>query len=293
MKTENKCPVCGNDQLKDVYKVLDFRGSNEAFNLKECKECSFVVTSPRPEDKDLGDYYPKHTYVSHNEKPTGVFDRVYFQVQKANLKDKLRKIQRHCKKGSLLDYGCGSGSFLEFMQQNGWSVEGVELSKDAAEIASKRTESKVWSPEEFVVQPNKYDVISLWHVLEHLPAFEEIILKLKLSLKPGGILLIAVPNHKSYDAGYFGNNWAAWDVPIHLWHFNREVIKRLAKKWNLNHAETRPMPFDAFYVSMLSAQNQKSKFWFLQGAWRGLLSNLKAKENKEASSLIYILKRAL
>ncbi len=291
MRSENQCPVCGNNHLEEVFKVLDFRGSDEAFDLKRCTACSFILTSPRPQDAELGRYYPKSNYVSHNEKPTGVFDRIYFQVQKANLRDKLNKIQLYSKKGFLLDYGCGSGSFLGFMQQNGWMVEGVELSKEAAEIASKRTNSSIWSPDEFVIQPNKYDVISLWHVLEHLPDFERVIDKLKASLKPGGILLIAVPNHKSYDAQFFGNKWAAWDVPIHLWHFNKEVINRLAKKWKMQFLETLPMPFDAFYVSMLSAQNKKSKGWFLKGAWIGLLSNFKAKRNKEASSLIYILKK--
>ena len=293
MKSENQCPVCGKVQLDKVFDVLDFRGSNERFGLLRCNGCSFVLTSPRPLDNELGKYYPKSTYVSHNEKPKGVFDRIYFQVQKANLRDKLKKILRHSKTGALLDYGCGSGSFLGFMQQNGWKVEGVELSKEAAEIARKRTDSAIWSPDEFVIQPNKYDVISLWHVLEHLPDFERVVEKLKASLKPGGVLLIAVPNHKSYDANYFGKNWAAWDVPIHLWHFNREVMTQLAKNWNMNFEETLPMPFDAFYVSMLSAQNKKKKLWFLEGALRGLISNVKAKSNKEASSLIYILKKVV
>jgi 2-polyprenyl-3-methyl-5-hydroxy-6-metoxy-1,4-benzoquinol methylase len=180
----------------------------------ECKECKFVVTSPRPDDEDLVNFYPKEDYVSHNDKPKGLFDRVYFQVQKANLRDKQRKIERHFQKaGTLLDYGCGSGSFIHHMQEKGWKTDGVELSEQAAAIAKKRTEGTVESPSSWKSKPEAYDLITMWHVLEHLPNMKDVLGRLTESLKPGGMLAIAVPNHTALDAAHYGADWAS--VPGH------------------------------------------------------------------------------
>jgi SAM-dependent methyltransferase len=285
------CPLCGNKHLKPLHEVMDWRGSGESFQLLECDSCHFVMTSPRPSDDQLGKYYPKDDYVSHTDKPKGLFDKVYFQVQKRNLKDKLKKIRKFISQGELLDYGCGAGSFIYFMQQNGWRVQGVELSDEAAKIARQRTGSSVTSPNDFKAPQGTFDLITLWHVLEHLPELETRMTDFFSWLKPGGYLYLALPNHRSYDAREYGTEWAAWDVPIHLWHFNRSSIQRLADKFGLNWVETFPMPFDAYYVSMISAKNQKRNLWQADGLKVGLKSNQLAKQNGEASSLIYVLQK--
>ncbi len=292
MIEQKHCPICGSGQLNKLMEVPDFRNKRESFQLQRCISCGFVLTSPRPQDENLGEYYPKEDYSSHNEAPKGLFDKVYFEVQKRNLAFKKNHITGLCSvPGKLLDYGCGAGSFAAFMKDFGWDCEGVEPSAAAAEIAGKRLGKKVMAPNEFEPKANLYDIITLWHVLEHIPDFETVLAKLSQALKPGGYLLLALPNHKSLDAEYYGRYWAAWDVPLHLWHFGPEHINALATKFGLEWQKPFPLPFDAYYVSMLSEQYKRNVFWPFAGFWRGWLSNTAAKRSNLASSLTYVLKR--
>lgn len=287
----SECPLCQGNKLERHIRVKDWRGSNEEFQLLECQDCHFILTSPRPLDADLGKYYPSEDYVSHTNKAKSLFDKVYFEVQKRNLADKQKKIQSFKGSGRLLDYGCGAGSFIAHMQNAKWTVEGVELSDQAAKIASERTGVSVKSPKAYYSDNEAFDVITLWHVLEHLPDLVGRLEVFKLWLKPNGYLFLALPNHRSLDAKVYGDRWAAWDVPIHLWHFNRSSIGQLAKKFGLEWVDTLPMPFDAYYVSMISAKNQSKLAWPVHGLWSGWKSNRQAKRTNEASSLIYVLKK--
>ena len=137
---------------------------------------------------------------------------------------------------------------------------------------------------------NKFDVITMWHVLEHVPNLEKYISQLKQLLKPNGRLVIAVPNYKSFDAKYYKEFWAAYDVPRHLWHFSQKAIKDLFEKENMIVEKTIPMKLDSFYVSLLSEKYKNGKSNPVKAFHVGLLSNIKAKRTKEYSSLIYILK---
>jgi 2-polyprenyl-3-methyl-5-hydroxy-6-metoxy-1,4-benzoquinol methylase len=130
----------------------------------------------------------------------------------------------------------------------------------------------------------------MWHVLEHVPNLEDQISELKRLLKPDGTLVVAVPNFKSFDAGYYGNFWAAYDVPRHLWHFSKTAIQGLFQKQDLNLIQVLPMKFDSFYVSLLSEKYKTGKMNYFTAFRIGWLSNLKAKRSKEFSSHIYVLK---
>ena len=111
-------------------------------------------------------------------------------------------------------------------------------------------------------------------------------------LKDEGALLIAVPNQISTDAKHYGADWAAWDVPRHLWHFTPETMKRFAEKHGFKVIKTIPMPLDGFYVSMLSEQRMGHKVSFLRGFWQGLCAWVSSWGHKErSSSLIYVLKK--
>ena len=292
MHDQDYCPLCSKSDLQVFREVSDWRGSQETFTIRQCTNCHFLITTPRPVNEELGRYYPSEDYVSHTDKPKGLFDKVYFAVQQKNLKDKHQKISKFITQGQLLDYGCGAGSFMQFMKQNSWEVEGVELSEQAAAIASKRVGAKVLSPLNYEKKEASFDLITLWHVLEHLPEIEDRLVDFYRWLKPGGYLFLALPNHRSLDARHFGSHWAAWDVPIHLWHFNQESMKQLAKRMEMEWVDTFPMPFDAYYVSMISAKNKGQTFWPLSGLWRGWRSNVQAQRTGEASSLIYVLKKA-
>lgn len=285
------CPLCGGQELEFLIEPRDWRGSEERFKILECGKCAFKITSPRPADEEIGAYYPSDSYVSHTDRPKGLFDRLYFEVQKRNQKDKLAKIRTFCSSGALLDYGCGAGSFMAFMQQNDWEVSGVEINDEAAGIARDRTGASVCAPAQYKMEDERWDVITLWHVLEHLSDLEARMADFERGLKRGGYLFLALPNNASQDAQAFGSDWAAWDVPIHFWHFDRKSMQQLADRFKLVWTDTLQMPFDSYYVSMISAKNQKNPFWPFKGLATGYLSNRMAKRTGEASSLIYVLKK--
>jgi 2-polyprenyl-3-methyl-5-hydroxy-6-metoxy-1,4-benzoquinol methylase len=192
----------------------------------------------------------------------------------------------------MLDVGCGTGAFLESCQQSGWQVMGMEPDKDARAIAQKKLQAQI-KPDLSALQREKhFNIITLWHVLEHIPNLNEVIPQLHQLLAPNGTLLIAVPNSDSYDATYFKEYWAAYDVPRHLHHFTPSTIKRLFQKHNFTIMDQKPMVFDAFYIAMLSTRYQTGKTDYLKSVQVGLTSNTKARQTGNSSSLIYLIKKA-
>lgn len=190
---------------------------------------------------------------------------------------------------SLLDFGAGTGDFLLAAQKNGWSVEGVEPNHDAR---MRSREKRMELHRDMGALPKKqFQIITLWHVLEHLPDLENQMAQLIGRLEENGTMIIAVPNFNSYDARHYREFWAAYDVPRHLWHFSRTAIERLFAKHGLKVVQTKPMVFDAFYVSLLSEKYKTGKGNFIRAFLLGLLSNMNGWLTKEHSSIIYILQR--
>jgi 2-polyprenyl-3-methyl-5-hydroxy-6-metoxy-1,4-benzoquinol methylase len=170
-------------------------------------------------------------------------------------------------------------------------VSGVEPSLTARTKAQELTQQKIHSSLK-ELDAKDFHAITLWHVLEHVPDLENIVEKLTSKLKKDGTIFIAVPNHESYDAKYYGNIWAAYDVPRHLWHFSRKNITMLMERNGLRLKTITPMKLDSFYVSMLSESyrnNSASSISnFLKAMWIGMKSNQKAATSGNYSSLIYI-----
>jgi len=195
---------------------------------------------------------------------------------------------------TILDIGCGTGDFLESCIKNGWIINGIEPNEGARKLAVNKTKISIYVDIEEILNLNdvKFDVITMWHVLEHIPNLKEYIVILNKLLKPKGTLIIAVPNYKSYDATYYGKFWAAYDVPRHLWHFSQKSIELLFNKINLQVVKILPMKFDAYYVSLLSEKNRSGYSNPIQAMYRGFMSNLKANKNMEYSSLIYLIKNS-
>jgi 2-polyprenyl-3-methyl-5-hydroxy-6-metoxy-1,4-benzoquinol methylase len=269
--------------------VKDYSVSQEIFELYYDKNMDMLITSPQPNIQDLGKYYQSDDYISHTDSKRTAFEKMYHYVKSIALKRKLKLINSlHPSRGSLLDIGAGTGDFLLEAKNNGWQTIGVEPSKRAKSIAVKKGISFVNETKE--LKNNSFDVISMWHVLEHVPNLEEQIKELKRLLKPTGTLIIAVPNFKSFDANYYGKFWAAYDVPIHFWHFSKIAIQKLFNEEKLELIDTLPMKFDSFYVSLLSEKYKTGRMNFLKAFYIGLKSNYKARQNFEYSSHIYILK---
>ena len=289
----NKCPLCGQKETKKHISAIDHNVSNDLFTVVACCSCGFKYTNPKPTEETIGNYYQSKNYISHTSSKKGIFNIVYHAVRDYQLNKKEKLILKHNKNSdtkNLLDFGSGTGEFLNHCQNKGWKTLGVEPEKKAADFAKKTHNINVVDVDDFFSNHrSEYDVITMWHVLEHVYDLEKYILHLHKRLNKNGILVLGLPNCNSYDANYYKENWAAWDLPIHLYHFTKKDIKKMADKYGFKVIETKPLLFDSFYISMLSEQKKgKSKLF---GLWFGLVSNLKAKKHKEYSSHIYILRK--
>ncbi len=272
-----------------VYlKTKDYSVSGESFELTFDEDKQMLITTPQPES--LNKYYESEDYISHTDASKSLVDKIYQVVKKYSLAKKLVLIESLSSDSKkLLDVGAGTGDFLSIAKNNKWNVFGVEPNTRANQLASKKGLQLFANIEE--LGETNFDVITLWHVLEHLPNLESQIEKFKALLSDNGTLIIAVPNYKSYDAKKYGAYWAAYDVPRHLWHFSQSAIKRLFSNVDMEVVKTKPMIFDSFYVSLLSEKYKTGKQNFLRGFISGLKSNLSAINTGEYSSLIYIIKK--
>lgn len=272
--------------------------SGEKFDLLFDDNLDLLMTNPKPDEKDLGKYYESEAYISHTDSKKSILDFVYQKVRSYTLKKKLNLINSfQTEEKNILDIGAGTGDFLKICSDNGWKVSGVEPNGSARNIAAEKSLKNGGSFYETVEELKKeegvflgFDVITMWHVLEHVPNLDETIFNLKKLLKPEGVLIVAVPNFKSFDADYYKEHWAAFDVPRHLWHFSQTAIRRLFFFQAMEVVKTLPMKFDSFYVSLLSEKNKNQKNNFLKAFKIGFQSNWKAKKTNEYSSLIYVIK---
>ena len=285
------CPVCDEKAFKHFISAKDHNVSNDSFNVVECCSCGFRFTNPKPSETTIGKYYQSNDYISHTSSKKGLFNFVYHLIRNYQLKKKEKLISLFNEKGkTLLDFGSGTGEFLNYCQEKSWKVVGVEPEKKAAEFAQKNYNLCIEDVSSFFsFDEEKFDVITLWHVLEHVYDLNKYLNHFQKVLKKNGIIVLGLPNCNSHDAKYYKENWVAWDLPIHLYHFTKKDIKKLAKKHGFVLEEVFPLVFDSFYISMLS-QKKKGKSKFL-GLWRGFVSNLKAKKTGEFSSHIYVLRK--
>lgn len=274
---------------KHFLTVKDHSVSKEIFDLYYDETLDMLITSPQPDLVNLGKYYESEDYISHTDNKRSLFEKAYHFVKNIALKNKLNLINgEQSRKGRILDIGAGTGDFLLTAKNDGWDTVGVEPSERAKNIAIQKGISFVNEISD--LQNNSFDVITMWHVLEHVPNLELQIKELKRLLKPTGTLIIAVPNFKSYDANHYQTFWAAYDVPIHFWHFSKKAIQSLFEKVDMKLEKVLPMKFDSFYVSLLSEKYKTGKMNYISAFFVGLKSNLKASSTKEYSSHIYVLK---
>lgn len=268
-------------------KIKDHSISQEEFELIYDAHLDKYTTQPIPENLD--DYYKSSNYISHTDAKTGLVDKLYQFVKRFMLKHKIGLIEQFSQVRKILDIGAGTGDFLNVAKSKGWEVSGLEPNAAARKNAEKKGIHLFESSTEF--EDSKFDVISMWHVLEHVPNTEIQIKWLFDHLVENGTAVIAVPNFNSYDAKHYKEFWAAWDVPRHLHHFSAKSIKMLFEKEGFKLVAQKPLFFDSFYVSLLSEKYKNSSFVLLGGFWYGLLSNLKALRTNEYSSLIYVFKK--
>ena len=269
-------------------KVKDYSVSKEIFELHHNPEYDLLITFPKPTLEKLPSYYESEDYISHTDGKRSLFERMYHLIKNIALKNKVKLINSQSQKGKLLDLGAGTGDFLVVAKNDGWETTGIEPSTKAKLIAINKGVNFADNLSD--LKSHSFDVITMWHVLEHVPNLDEYISELKRLLKPSGTILIAVPNFKSFDAEYYGRFWAAYDVPRHIWHFSKTAVQKLFAEKEMKLIEVLPMKFDSFYVSLLSEKYKTGKMNFIKAFFVGLKSNKSGKQTKEYSSHIYVIK---
>ncbi len=270
----------------------DYFLTKEEFNIVKCQDCGFLFTNPYPDLDRLGEYYKSEEYISHSNTKKGLFSSLYQFVRSYTLRKKFEMIRSYKRSGSILDIGCATGEFLNVFKTAKWETEGIEPDADARKMAVENYGLKVGEESEIQhIESESKDIITMWHVLEHVPDLNQRIKDLSRILKADGTIFIAVPNYKSYDAECYGKHWAAYDVPRHLYHFSQESMTKLLAKYDLLLQDTLPMKFDSFYVSLLSEEYKNGKKSFPKAFINGLKSNWKAGNSGEYSSLIYVVKK--
>lgn len=300
------CPLCDAKNTGFVFQVKDDSISQTSFGVMQCESCACRFTENPPNQNEIGQYYESEVYISHSDTQKGLINRLYHLVRKRSLIRKRKLVELHTKENviqevskaspqsTILDIGCGTGAFLNEMQKNGWQTIGLEPDEKARKIANEKYQVVAAHPEKlFTLTSDAVDAVSMWHVLEHVHEVHRYLAKIRELLKENGILIIAVPNYTSFDATYYQEKWAAYDVPRHLYHFSPQSMQRLLQEHGFEILSYQKMPFDSFYVSMLSEKyrnNDKLSIGgLIKAVWIGSKSNLKSLGNpQKCSSVIYV-----
>jgi hypothetical protein len=289
------CLVCGSTKLHKELTCKDFVATGEQFDLHRCAECTFLFTNPRPAVSEIGPYYQSDRYVSHagNKTDLPFMYKVYDVVRDYSIRQKLKLIRSYHKQGTLMDLGCGLGYFLDgAVKDNTFNATGVDVSQDAIDYVKNKFGYNVLNETELDnLSEQSFDVITQWHVLEHVHKLNERMQQLYRLLKPNGTMFIAVPNSNSWDAKHYKEFWDGYDVPRHLYHFNQKSFALLMQKHGFTVVDTKPMIFDAPYISMRSEVHKGNSLSFVRGAISGGISTLNALGNKDYSSLLFVVKK--
>lgn len=272
-------------------KITDHFLTKEEFEIIETDINGVWKTSPTP--SNISKYYESDDYISHHQDNGSAKEKLYKFLQSFNLKYKKNILQKNITstaKAKVLDYGCGAGEFIKYLE-NDFITFGYEPNQDAREAAKKKTKHTKIISDLAEVENNSLDAITLWHVFEHIENQQEILSLFYQKLKKDGTLIIAVPNPTSYDAKHYKEFWAAYDVPRHIFHFSKKGMINLMNNKNWSIKKIKPLLLDSYYISMLSENYKKSNLIWLKSLIIGSISNIKAIFNKEYSSLIYIIKK--
>jgi 2-polyprenyl-3-methyl-5-hydroxy-6-metoxy-1,4-benzoquinol methylase len=228
--------------------------SRKEFELYRCPECGFVFTQSYPNEEEISPYYESDEYIPHYDSAEGFLNRLYLIARNIMLKKKKRLVESYAgnKKAKILDIGCGTGYFAATMKKSGWEATGIEPNSKAREFAVARFGLDVKDPVHLPELANgSLDFITMWHVLEHLHDPFNYSKEIRRLLKQDGYCIIALPNCSSSDAAHYGREWAAYDVPRHLWHFNPATVKLFWEKEGFKITGIKRLSLDVFYISIL------------------------------------------
>ncbi|MDO9340968.1 MAG: methyltransferase domain-containing protein [Bacteroidales bacterium] len=297
MVHHNVCPLCSSEKIFLHFRCIDHLISKKEFAIYKCPACGFEFTQDYPEEDEIGQYYESTDYISHSDTSKGLSNKIYRLVRSAMLLKKRGIINKvtGLHKGSLLDIGSGTGHFAGTMKKAGWQVKGIEINEKARDFSISRFGLEIIGPGQIsTLEADSFDCITLWHVLEHFHDPFKYASDIFRLLKPGGMCVIALPNCSSYDAKHYGRFWAAYDVPRHLWHFNPSTFRLFSEKTGFIFENLRTLPFDVFYISLLSERYKGSGLSFITGIAKAkLFAFLSVLKRRRSSSVIYILRKPI
>jgi 2-polyprenyl-3-methyl-5-hydroxy-6-metoxy-1,4-benzoquinol methylase len=296
MVHHERCPLCSSEMIKVDFICIDHFISKEPFTIACCSTCGFLFTQDYPDENEIYKYYESDDYISHSDTSEGIVNKMYHIIRRLMLIRKKRIIKKltGLKNGNLLDVGSGTGHFASEMKKSGWSVKGIEINEKARIYSAKTFGLEIIAPGQISsLEEDSFDCITMWHVLEHFHDPNKYVSEIITLLKPGGICMIALPNSKSSDAKYYKQFWAAFDVPRHLWHFDPATFGQFSEKTGIKIEHQLVLPFDVFYISVLSEKYKGEQWPFIRGIIKAIwFSILAVFDRNNSSSVIYILKKS-
>jgi len=287
----NHCPVCAGMKFSLFMTVRDHFLSREEFDIVQCEKCGFRFVNPRPLPEEIARYYQSEEYRSHDAQRGDLLSRIYRSARFFSIRFKYGIVRRYAKPGKILDLGCGTGEFLLFCRRNGYEVTGVEPNDTASAFARDINKIPVYQNfAEVNDEKGAFSCITMWHVLEHVHDLNGTLETIRKLLSPDGTLIVALPNCNSWDAAKYGEFWAAYDVPRHLYHFTAASLRTLMQKHFFEVRAMLPQRLDSFYITLLSRKYRTGSSSYLLALAQGFWSNLQAgMNNRGYSSQVFIL----
>ncbi len=301
-KIKPVCPLTGSAETRFICHAVDTACSGETFEIWEDTASGIRFTHPAPGPDEIGRYYEFDAYLSHGTEHAGITGKLYASVRNMMLSRKYRMLNplpsvSESSSFRMLDIGCGDGTFAGYCAQKNpdWEIFGVEPSASAAETAKQRVGNlQLYTSAQDVPADKPFHLVTAWHALEHIHDLNDMMRHVHNLLEPNGIFCVALPNFRSRDCERYKNSWAAYDVPRHLWHFSPEAFTAFARKHGFTLLRKHRLPFDPFYVSLLSEPSERSfiRRGFSAGfaATASTISSLA--DIDRSSSVTYVLKKS-